>query len=711
MPEEVNIKMGQMPDVWRGGVAKSITFCVTEDCNLACKYCYMTGKNKANKMTFETAKKAVDFILSNRADFNEDSVIWDFIGGEPFLEIDLIDQISDYIKLQMYTLDHPWFGNYRFSFSTNGVLYNSPKVQEYISKNKGNISINISVDGNKLKHDLQRVKTDGSGSYDDVVKNVPLWLQQFPGVSTKATFAHDDLPYLKDSVISLWGLGINTVSANLVFEDVWCKDDDIIFENQLKELGDYVLENNLWKEHSVRFFNPEIGFPLQEEDIWRNYCGSGKMLAIDCNGNLFPCVRFYDMSLNNRKAFSIGDVNNGLNKDKIRPFLALTLKHQSTEECIKCEVASGCAWCQGCNYDLAETDTIYQRATYLCKMHKANVRATEYFWNKFEEKTGLVSPRSISRLKRFNSVKKSLQILISDESAPNCSYRNTKNTTNVMNLETFSRGIDFARDNYFEPVILGDCNIFKVDIDDEILNFIDHKTKVDNNLIKIPIFDNSSADNESMTYNCILIINKTNLNNLYEMLCNIYKTNNRVNLILEDIENWCDKDIEAYSSQLDNISEFILKSYTEQRAIELNVLTDILDQESICDCGAGVNNYTLAPNGKIYICPAFYFDNPENYIGSLESGIHIKNSRLLLHESSYICSKCDSYHCKRCIFLNKKLTGEYNTPPKIQCVISHIERNKSLELQRIIVNEKISTFKNTLGEIDYLDPLDKILNK
>ena len=43
---------------WRGGMAKNITFIVTKDCQLACKYCYLVGKNMKERMSFETAKAA-----------------------------------------------------------------------------------------------------------------------------------------------------------------------------------------------------------------------------------------------------------------------------------------------------------------------------------------------------------------------------------------------------------------------------------------------------------------------------------------------------------------------------------------------------------------------------------------------------------------------------------------------------------------------------
>lgn len=150
--ESLEIKSTYLP--WNSGIAKNITFIVTKDCQLACKYCYLVGKNDKERMSWHIAKQAIDYILTNKSDFPETSVIWDFIGGEPFLEIDLIDQICDYLKTEMFRLNHPWFNSYRFSFSTNGINYDSEKVQQFIEKNREHLSIGITIDGNRQKHDL-----------------------------------------------------------------------------------------------------------------------------------------------------------------------------------------------------------------------------------------------------------------------------------------------------------------------------------------------------------------------------------------------------------------------------------------------------------------------------------------------------------------------------------------------------------------------------
>ena len=379
---------------WQSGVAKNITFIVTKDCQLACKYCYLVGKNTKERMPWEIAKQAIDYILEHEGEFKEESVVWDFIGGEPFLEIDLIDQICDYLKQEMFRRNHHWFNSYRFSFSTNGINYDSEKVQNFIKKNMSHLSIGITIDGTEVKHDLNRVyKETGKGSYQNVVRNIPLWLEQFPNAGTKVTISSGDIPYIKESVLHLYSLGINEVNINVVFEDVWKEGDDKLFEEQLMQLADAIIDSGFYQNYTCSFFSEHIGKPLDPKIENQNWCGAGRMLSIDAAGNFYPCTRFAGYSLRSKKPIIIGNVYDGIDKNKLRPFLTLDRTTQSPQECVDCEVASGCAWCQGENYDAAETPTIYQRATAICKMHKARVRANNYYCNKLSRKLELEGER------------------------------------------------------------------------------------------------------------------------------------------------------------------------------------------------------------------------------------------------------------------------------------------------------------------------------
>lgn len=307
----------------------------------------------------------------------------------------------------MYSRKHHWFNSYRFSFSSNGINYDSDKVQEFIKKNHSHLSIGVTIDGTEVKHDLNRIfKATGSGSYKSVVRNIPLWLKQFPGGATKVTISSADIPYIKESVLHLYSLGIHEVNINCVFEDVWKEGDDILFEEQLLQLADAIIDGDYYKDYACSFYSESIGKPLDRELENQNWCGAGKMLSIDAAGNFYPCTRFAQYSLRDKKAWVIGNVNDGIDKNKLRPFLTLDRCTQSRQECIDCEIASGCAWCQGENYDAADTPTINQRAIAICKMHKARVRANNYYWNKLYRKLeleGIAKKEAKGHVKKSNS--------------------------------------------------------------------------------------------------------------------------------------------------------------------------------------------------------------------------------------------------------------------------------------------------------------------
>ena len=86
-------------------------------------------------MSFDTAKKFIDMLLdadertNSYIDANKvNGIIIDFIGGEPWLEIDLINQISDYFVGELFRRKHPWATKYMFSICSNGLMHLDPRV-------------------------------------------------------------------------------------------------------------------------------------------------------------------------------------------------------------------------------------------------------------------------------------------------------------------------------------------------------------------------------------------------------------------------------------------------------------------------------------------------------------------------------------------------------------------------------------------------------
>lgn len=187
----------------------------------------------------------------------------------------------------------------------------------------------------------------------------------------------------------------------------------------------------------------------------------------------------------------------------------------------------------------------------------------------------------------------------------------------------------------------------------------------------------------------------------------------RLNLVLTDIESFTDSDFEEYGKCLSTLSDSLKEAYLNGIYTQLNILTDRMMLKQMNNCGAGTHSITLAPDGCFYICPAFYQDDCNTPIrnrfnvGTLSEGLNIKNSSLYKIENAPLCRLCDSYHCKRCTWLNFKTTYEVNTPSHEQCVTSHLERNASRRLLAEI-RKYIPTFMEDIGikEIDYLDPFD-----
>lgn len=357
---------------------RRVVFIVTQDCQLRCNYCYLVDKNKRGRMTWKSAKNIADFLLS--LPVVEDTVIFDFIGGEPLIEIELISKISNYLVFEMKRLNHPWINSYSFRFTTNGLLYSNENVQKYINKYKEYLSVQISIDGTKRKHDLNRVFPNGKGSYDKLLPNVQLWLNQFgKKAQTLMVISHSDLPYLSESVIHHIQLGIRNIYISLVVEDIWQSGDDIIFEKELMIAADYIINHRLWDVIVLSPFRKELGAPEMDEHIYP--CGN-PMYVFDANENIYTCVRFVDYSLREKEQRTIGCVKNGIDYNKLRPFLAFDRKSCYPKKCLDCEVASCCRWCPAENYDSSETGTIFNRSTTVCLLHKANVRVKNYYWNK-----------------------------------------------------------------------------------------------------------------------------------------------------------------------------------------------------------------------------------------------------------------------------------------------------------------------------------------
>lgn len=184
----------------------------------------------------------------------------------------------------------------------------------------------------------------------------------------------------------------------------------------------------------------------------------------------------------------------------------------------------------------------------------------------------------------------------------------------------------------------------------------------------------------------------------------------RLNVVITDMQSFNSEVEKRYDQFLDSLSNKIVQEYKNNHSVQYNILTDRLMLESMNNCGAGTETITISPDGKFYICPGFYLDGSTD-VGDIDKGLNIKNPQLYQLDHAPICRVCDAWQCKRCVWQNKNLTLEVNTPSREQCVVAHIERNASRQLLSRV--RKMGTFlpDKEIPIIDYLDPFDKIINK
>ena len=371
---------------------RAVTFQVTSDCNLNCTYCYQINKKKIY-MTLEDAMKFIDILLDSTKEDNEyinpdncQGITIEFIGGEPFLQIELIDKISDYFVSQMILKKHRWATRHMISICSNGVLYFDPRVQAYLKKHQSNLSFSISIDGNKELHDSCRVFPDGSGSYDTAIAAVRHYRENFPGtMGSKMTLAPGNIMHTFKAVSSLIENGYVYIHLNCVYEEGWTEDHAKILYDQLKKLSDYMRKNNLIDKVYISMFVTNWFRPSTiTHDV--NWCGgNGTMIALDPKGDIYPCIRFMESSLGDVvEPIMIGDVVNGISKNEkteknINNLTCITRRSQSNDICYDCPIAEGCAWCTGLNYQLFGTAD--KRTTFNCVMHIATSLANVYHWN------------------------------------------------------------------------------------------------------------------------------------------------------------------------------------------------------------------------------------------------------------------------------------------------------------------------------------------
>ena len=351
----------------RPTVVKALCLHIAHDCNLACRYCFAEeGEYHGRRalMSFETGKKALDFLIANSG--NRRNLEVDFFGGEPLMNWQVVKDLVAYGREQEKIHNK----NFRFTLTTNGVLLND-EIMEFANKEMGNVV--LSIDGRKEVHDHMRPFRKGAGSYDLIVPK----FQQFAESRhqdkyyVRGTFTHYNLDFSED-VLHLADLGFKQISVEPVVaepkEPYAIREEDLpkLFEEYDKLAVEYIKRKK--EGRGFNFFHFMIDLnqgPCVAKRL--SGCGSGtEYLAVTPWGDFYPCHQFVG-----QEDFLMGNVDTGITRTDIRDEFKLCNVY-AKEKCRDCFARFYCSGgCAANSYNFHGTITdAYEIG---CEMQKKRI--------------------------------------------------------------------------------------------------------------------------------------------------------------------------------------------------------------------------------------------------------------------------------------------------------------------------------------------------
>ncbi|PNR98996.1 hypothetical protein X928_08355 [Petrotoga miotherma DSM 10691] len=181
---------------------------LTEQCNMACSYCFQQQfyKHRQPVMSMEKFVEIMNwFIEENRGNVPRVQ----YFGGEPLLKFDLIQRGNEML---VDAKNKNNISNYSQIITTNGTLM-TKKIADYL--NKWNFDVAFSLDGWKDLNDKSRVFKGGQGTYDRVLQGIHNFRSSGGNVNILLTPRNDNLVHIPEIVKHfVEDLGATTVGVN-----------------------------------------------------------------------------------------------------------------------------------------------------------------------------------------------------------------------------------------------------------------------------------------------------------------------------------------------------------------------------------------------------------------------------------------------------------------------------------------------------------------
>lgn len=286
---------------------------VTHSCNLSCSYCYESEIRKEMNFDQSLFDDLIKFIVETSQSWEE--VIINFHGGEPLINFNFIKKLV--YKLESFNL------NCYYSFTTNAMLLNSSIIRFC---KKYNISLSISIDGNRVSNDINRRDKKGNSTYDIVVRKILLCIQNGIEPRIRMTVEPENIRYLSQGVESLWNMGCKTlVAAPDLLCSQWSKKDISLLSMELQKIKKLINHD----QNAFHFFDC---VPNRKKG---KCCGGIYEHNISPAGDLYPCTFVYG-----KREYCIGNIKTGIDMIKLNNLKSIYL--EPNYNCRECKYLDFC---------------------------------------------------------------------------------------------------------------------------------------------------------------------------------------------------------------------------------------------------------------------------------------------------------------------------------------------------------------------------------
>lgn len=349
-------------------------FVVTTACNLGCVYCQANnGMTCSNTfMSREIAEKAVDIALQSP----EKNLTFEFQGGEPLLNFDIIKTIVEYAENNK--------GEHHFSYSiVSNLTLLTEEILDYLIDKKFGIS--TSIDGHQILHDHNRPFKNGTGSFCTVSERLCEIHNRGAHIGAIETTTRSSLSYPKEIIDTYVKLGFTSIflrpltplgKALASWDSIGYTPEEFLkfYREALQEIirinksGIFLRE-----EHATIFLRKIAGEGINYMEL-RSPCGGGiGQIAYYCDGRIFTCDEGRMLAEMGDNSFYLGNVYQDTYKDLVsnktcRSVCAASVL-ESIPSCCDCVYQPYCGVCPVVNYAMYKDIIEKEPHSYKCQIH------------------------------------------------------------------------------------------------------------------------------------------------------------------------------------------------------------------------------------------------------------------------------------------------------------------------------------------------------